>query len=167
MPNWCDNQVTIEHDDPAEIQRLHDAFQKGEFLQAIDPMPDDPKPSPADAGLGSLPDWYNWRLQHWGCKWDVGGDDGSADILTPNMLSLSFLSPWAPPLVAYQKLVNDGFRVHAYYHEMGMCFMGEFDNGNDDYIEYHNADDIPDNWFDVWNMGEHFAMIEAMENETD
>lgn len=163
MPNWCSNQVTIEHDDPAQIQRLFDAFEKGEFLQAVDPMPENPPVDPAIAAefYDSLPDWYNWRLAHWGTKWDVGGKhDGQADILTPNMLSLSFDSAWSPPMIAYQKLVNDGFKVHAYYHEMGMCFMGEFDNGEDDYIEYTCYEDIPDNWDEVWNMAEMFAMME-------
>lgn len=165
MPNWCSNQVSIEHDDPEQIKRLFDAFNLGKFLQAVDPMPKDPKPEINAASLGSLPDWYNWCLQHWGCKWDVGGEDGGqADIVSPNILSLSFDSPWAPPIVAFQKLVGDGFKVHAYYHEMGMCFMGEFQDGEDDYIEYNGADDIPESWFDVWNMGEHFAMYE--EDET-
>jgi len=159
MPNWCDNQLTLEHvENPAEIQRLYDAAVKGEFLQAVCPMPD-PLP-PLKMGLESLPAWYNWRLQNWGCKWDVEGD---VDMISPTTLSFSFLSPWAPPIEAYRKLEEQGFTVQAYYHEMGMCFMGEFSDGLDDYIEYDGADDIPDNWYDVWNMGEHFAMMEEME----
>lgn len=168
MPNWCQNQVTIEHDDPEQIKRLFDAFEKGEFLQAIEPMPEEPKPA-LEGVLESLPDWYNWRLQHWGTKWDVGGrDSGQGDILTPNMLSLSFDSAWASPIQAYQKLVEQGFSVVAYYHEMGMCFMGEFNDGEDDYLEYDgskDADDIPENWYDIWNMGEHFAMLEELDDE--
>lgn len=162
MPNWCGNQVTVEHSNPEEILRLYNAFNEGKFLQAVCPMPD---PLPAvvkEAGLGSLPDWYNWRLQNWGCKWDI---EGGADIISEDMLSISFDSPWAPPIIAYQKLVEQGFKVHAYYHEQGMCFMGEWHDGEDDYIEYNGADDIPENWFDVWNMGEYFAMLEEMEND--
>ncbi len=161
MPNWCQNQLSLEHvENPAEIQRLFDAAVKGEFLQAVCSQPD-PLP-PLKMELESLPDWYNWRLQNWGCKWDVEGD---ADIISPNILSFSFISPWAPPIIAYQKLMEQGFTVQAYYHEMGMCFMGEWSDGEDDYIEYNGADDIPENWFDIWNMGEHFAMMEELDDE--
>ena len=34
-------------------------------------------------------------------------------------------------------------KIDAYYHEMGMCFIGEFDNGEDDYLEYTCYEDIP------------------------
>ena len=159
MPNWCENQVTIEHEDPAKLRVLADAFAEGKFLQAVDPMPDPLPPVLKAANLDSLPDWYNWRLQHWGCKWDVGGD-GRILSLTNDTLSISFDSPWAPPTVAYEKLVEQGFTVRAYYHEGGMCFMGEWYDGEDNYIEYEGADDIPEDWFDIWNMGEWFAMAE-------
>jgi len=165
MPNWCQNQLSLEHTDPAEIQRLFDAAVEGKFLQAVCPQPNPLPPVTIPAELGSLPDWYNWRLQNWGCKWDVEGD---VDIVSPTTLSFSFDSPWGPPLQAYEKLKEQGFSVQAYYHEMGMAFMGEWSDGDDDYIEYtgdRDAGDIPENWYDIWNMGEHFAMIEELNEE--
>lgn len=167
MPNWCQNQLSLEHvDNPAEIKRLFEAAEKGEFLQAVCPMPKDPQiVSLGDERLESLPAWYNWRLHNWGCKWDV---EGQADLISPTILSFSFDSPWGAPIQAYEKLLEQGFSVQAYYHEMGMAFMGEWSDGEDDYIEYtcdKDAGDIPENWYDIWNMGEHFAMLEEINEE--
>ena len=43
MPNWCNNNLTLEHDDPAMIQRAFDALERGEFLQEFCPVPEDLK----------------------------------------------------------------------------------------------------------------------------
>lgn len=148
MPNWCMNEVTITHDNPLEITRLRDAFVEKRFLQAIDPMPEH-----LEKTDGKMPAWYSWRLEHWGCKWDVGEDgSGKATIVSPTVLQLSFDSPWAPPTIAYQKLVSDGFHVNAYYLEMGMCFIGQFTDGEDNSIQYSTLADIPEDWSEVWDM---------------
>jgi hypothetical protein len=33
MPNWCNNNLTLTHEDPAMIQRAYDALERGEFLK--------------------------------------------------------------------------------------------------------------------------------------
>ena len=40
MPNWCDNSLTLTHEDPAEIVRAVEAFKRGEFLAELVPNPD-------------------------------------------------------------------------------------------------------------------------------
>ena len=29
MPNWCNNNLVLEHDDPAMIKRAYDALERG------------------------------------------------------------------------------------------------------------------------------------------
>ena len=130
MPNYCSNTVTLEHADPAMIARARSAFEAGRFLEEFIPCP-------------TPDDWYNWNIANWGTKWDVGGEDASIQDI-PGGLMLSFDSAWAPPINAYQQLIEQGFQVYANYYEPGMAFAGIWDNGSDDYFEYGGmtADEI-------------------------
>jgi len=41
MPNWCDNVVTIKHDDDNKLKELHNAMVAGKFLQTVIPIPEE------------------------------------------------------------------------------------------------------------------------------
>jgi len=151
MPNWCMNSATIKHADPEVISKLAEAFAEGAFLQAVVPMPDTPVPE-KNALLG-LPDWYNWRVENWGCKWDVG-EDGTLNRMSPNEIIINFDSPWAPPVEAYNTMVLNGFEVSAMYFESGCAFCGTFINGIDSCSGFDGPDDIPSdiaNEFNTWD----------------
>ena len=142
MPNWCNNNSTLEHDDPAMIKRAYDALERQEFLQEFIPVPEELKETMA----GSYGDdkkqkaleaqqkrnvekygysnWYDFCTGEWGTKWDVG-DQGCSDIHPDGrMLHTSFDSAWSPPVNAYAKLEALGFRVNAMFYEGGMAFAG-------------------------------------------
>jgi hypothetical protein len=89
--------------------------------------------------------WYDFCVNEWGTKWDIGGDGHEAQDIDGG-LSLSFDSAWSPPVSAYEKLMDLGFRIYAMYHESGMCFAGIWDNGDDDYYEYSdmNSQEVSD-----------------------
>jgi hypothetical protein len=53
-----------------------------------------------------------------------------------NTVTLSFESAWAPPTGAYETMMELGFGVKAFYYEPGMCFVGKWEDGVDDYFEY-------------------------------
>jgi hypothetical protein len=150
MPNWCNNNLTLGHEDPAMIQRAFDALERGEFLQEFVPVPQELKDTISGAfgdedqqaalerktaenlkkfGYGN---WYDYCVNEWGTKWDFG-EQGASDI-HPNgkILNTSFDSAWSPPIHAYDKLVELGFTVNAMYFEPGMGFAGIYDNGVDD-----------------------------------
>jgi hypothetical protein len=132
------------------IQRAFDALERGEFLQEFIPVPkelsetisgsfgDDEKQAALEAqtarnleqfGYGN---WYDYCVNEWGTKWDVG-DQGASDIHPDGrMLHTSFDSAWSPPINAYEKLLELGFTVNAMYFESGMGFAGIYDNGSDD-----------------------------------
>ena len=152
MPNWCNNVVELGHEDPAMLERAKDALNRGEFLQEFIPVPEELK----DTIAGSLGDedaqkalveqtarniekfgygnWYDYCVNEWGTKWDVGGDGVTAEI-EDGRISTSFDSAWSPPIQAYEKLVDLGFSVRAYYYEGGMCFAGIWEDGIDDFYD--------------------------------
>ena len=156
MPNWCNNTVTLEHSDPAMIERAKAAFLDGKFLNEFIPVPEDLHIVAGSVGAKGSPEqnelelkeqanrekhgyatWYEFCVNEWGTKWDVGGDDGYVQDLNGGIM-LTFDSAWAPPTNAYEKLVDMGFRVHATYFEGGMMFAGDWENGEDDYYELGN-----------------------------
>jgi hypothetical protein len=155
MPNWCNNTLVIKHQDPAMITRAMKAFADSKFLNEFVPIPeslqivsgrcgadDNPEQIALEAAQKSnieqhgYKDWYDFSVNEWGTKWDVGDSDGINDI-QPNELTVFFESAWAPPLAAYDKMTALGFEIEAMYDESGMGFCGRWTNeGGDDYYEY-------------------------------
>lgn len=146
MPNWCNNVVELAHEDPAMMQRAKDALNRGEFLQEFIPVPEDLKNATADFQVNEAlvakygySNWYDYCVNEWGTKWDVGGDGMTCEI-EDGRISTSFDSAWSPPITAYEKLLDLGFEVRAYYYEGGMCFAGIWEDGNDDYYDLSGLD---------------------------
>ncbi len=178
MPNWCNNNLVLEHDDPAMIKRAYDALERGEFLNEFCPVPEDLKIVAGSVGdpveqakleadtrrnleVHGYGNWYDFCCGEWGTKWDVG-EQGCSDIHPEGrMLHTSFDSAWAPPTRAYEKLEALGFRVEAMYYESGMCFAGVYKDGYDDEInlEGMSADEIEQNYPD---LDECFGISEAI-----
>lgn len=153
MPNWCNNSITIRHSDPAMIQRVINS--KGllmeffptpqDLLDTVAGFPGEDKREAHEAQMKrnlekyGYKDWYDWNVANWGTKWDVDLED--PELLDPNTVSAWFDSAWAPPVNAYEKLIELGFYIKAYYNECGMGFCGvwegDSENGfDDDYCEY-------------------------------
>ena len=178
MPNWCNNNLTLTHEDPAMILRAKEALDRGEFLSEFIPVPEDLK---IVAGSVGDPDeqkelerktaenrekygygnWYDFCVGEWGTKWDVGGD-GQSDIHPDGkMLHTSFDSAWSPPVNAYDKLVELGFGVEAMYYEGGMGYAGTYSDGADEELnlEGMGADEIEQNYPE---LDECFGISESM-----
>jgi hypothetical protein len=160
MPNWCNNRLNISHEDPAQIERAKTAYKAGRFLEEFIPFPNG--------------EWdYNWCVNAWGTKWDVGGEDAHMVEQDANGVVFNFESAWAPPTGAYDKLMEQGFEIIAYYYEPGMAFAGKWENGDDDYYEYGGmtADEIeaelPDDLDETFGISESVAEYEAEQEEED
>ena len=165
MPNWCNNNLTLTHEDPAMIKRAADALERGEFLNEFIPVPADLQITAGSLGSGpeqlelerktaeniekyGYGNWYDFCCGEWGTKWDVGSD-GTTDVHPDGkMLHTYFDSAWSPPINAYEKLVEMGFGVEAMYYEGGMCYAGTFSNGADEELnlEGMGADEIEQNY---------------------
>jgi hypothetical protein len=156
MPNWCNNTVEIYHDDPKMIERVRTAFNGEGLLQEFIPVPQ----ALRDTVSGSMGEdkraeheaqqaanvekygyanWYDFCVNEWGTKWEIGADGNPAQDI-PGGLMLGFESAWSPPIAAYEKLTEQGFRIRAMYYESGMAFAGVWEDGNDDYYEYGGLD---------------------------
>ena len=157
MPNWCQNVVEISHADRSKMDALVDAINEGKFCNFAIPVPeslhitagregsdDDPKQielerrSAENIEKHGYANWYDFCVNRWGTKWDVGGDDGMLTEHSPNALSMTFDSAWAPPIPAMEHFMDLGFKVKLIYWECGMCFCGLFDENGDDYYDYSN-----------------------------
>ena len=175
MPNWCNNSITITG--PAETvkQLWEDAktADNGEFglLQAMAPMPAELEDT---EGLSEGPNWYSWRVDNWGTKWDISDEglefidngDGTA------MITGYADSAWSPPIDAFQNYANANEDVYLEikYFEPGMSFVGVWDSdGGDAYWEdvgalvaqeAENDDDVLMELFEHFNVWDWYEFDE-------
>lgn len=188
MPNWCNNNVTISHTDPAKMQALAEAINEGKFCDHVIPVPEDLKitagflgkdtpeqtelerktaENVAKYGVGN---WYDFCVNRWGTKWDV--DAYEKVVLEGNTVTFGFDSAWAPPIGIYEELVEQGFSVRAYYNEPGMAFAGIWEDGCDNFYEYGGytseqvAEEFPEDLDEMFAISESMAEYEA-ENAED
>ena len=143
MPNWCSNMITLGHDDPAMLLRAKEAFATGNFLQEFIPVPNElctdgasshggPHAEKNDAIRAAnrakygFESWYDWSIANWGTKWDVGNSQG-INTWDDHEFIAYFDSAWSPPVAAYEKLEEQGFRIYATWYEPGSAFAGIYD----------------------------------------
>ena len=190
MPNWCSNSITVRGSNQAEVQRLADAFKRGEFCDAVIPVPQELKDTMAGSygdsdkqaelerktaenvkkyGAGN---WYDFCTSRWGTKWDVG-DEHSIELDEDGLgFHASFDSAWSPPVGVVETLCEEGFEVTLHYYEPGMGYVGRFENGCDDCYELSGLnsntvrDEIGEELDDMWGISESMAEYEA-ENEEE
>ena len=180
MPNWCNNTLELTHEDPAMIERAKAAMMRGEFLHEFIPVPKELSEATANFTTNEAlmakygySDWYSFCVANWGTKWDVGADGQPAIDNDVNTLSLNFDSAWAPPTVAYERLMDLGFKILAYYYEPGMAFAGKREDGCDDYYEYGSmtseevAATLPDDLDECFAISESMAEWEAENAEEE
>ena len=186
MPNWCNNNATISHADPAKIHALAQAINEGKFCNHVIPVPEDlnivagfvgdeaeqaelerkTKENQEKYGYGN---WYDFCVNTWGTKWDVEAYD-TVEVKN-NTIEFGFDSAWAPPVGVYEALVDDGFEVVAYYNEPGMAYIGKYDNGYDECLEYGGEtsatvrDVIGDELDDMYGISDSMAEYEEMEKD--
>ncbi len=192
MPNWCNNTLEITHEDPAMIERVRTAFKEGRLLDEFVPVPkelhivagrvgDDADPEQIDLEAQEksnretfgYANWYDYCVNEWGTKWDIGGDDYNEPQEIPNGLIMSFDSAWSPPVAAMEKFQDLGFSVRLYYYEPGMCFAGIYDEDGDDYYELGDmnseqvAETLPEALDEMFCISECMAEYEEENQEID
>lgn len=189
MPNWCNNNLILEHDDPEMLVRAKAALDRCEFLQEFIPVPQELRDtvsgfhgdadeqakleaqSERNRQQFGYSNWYDYCCGEWGTKWDCG-EEGNTDISPDGkVLHTGFDTAWSPPIAAYEKLMDLGFRVKAMYFEGGMNFAGIWEDGIDDcYQDWGDSesakDTLPQELDDCFGISESQAEWEA-ENEEE
>ena len=185
MPNWCNNNISISHNDSAKLEALAQAVREGKFCDHVKPVPEslhivagrvgddtDPKQIELEAAekrnleAHGYATWYDFCVNEWGTKWDVESYEGENTQVEQGVLQFGFDSAWSPPIGIYEELIQQGYDVRAYYYEPGMGYVGKWDNGIDDCIEYSNEtsatvrDVIGDELDDMYGISESMAEYE-------
>jgi len=143
MPNWCRNDLDIVGqenvvNDFIEVAKLEiDEGIVPLCFANLYPEPDYDKNPSEDSSV--MPDWYNWRIENWGTKWDL-------DINTQfdsgiGWASYVFDTAWSPPLELFDVVAGDypALKFTLTFGEMGMWFSGRT----------------------VWQTGKRFSHIEG------
>jgi len=158
MPNWCMNKLTVSHANPDMVDRFENAYNLGKACNEFLPLPEGE-------------DWYNWQINNWGTKWDIGADIGTEKeeryglkaTRVDNEVSCSFDSAWSPPIGLYGALFTLGYDVRASYWEPGMAFCGIWHNSFDYYVDYQSKDMIPVTLWNEYDMAEFFKDDEEID----
>jgi hypothetical protein len=183
MPNYCMNVINVTG--PVDtIKQFYEAAQRGEFCNAVVPVPDmlrdtvaGPVGKPGsqeqiaqeiqeniNLELFGYKNWYDFSVNEWGVKWDMGTPETVSITDNHNgtaTLTVNDDSAWAPPLRIFEKLYAREFDVLAYYYEPGMAFCGRWHNGNDEYYNIVGDSD----WVDAnipSEINETFTIAESM-----
>ena len=155
MPNWCMNNLTIEHDDIEKVNEFVEAYKRGDTCEHYLPTP-----KRDDGELSD--DWWDYRVNNWGTKWDFGGE-GEWIEQDGNMVRCSYDTAWSPPIGLYERLQVLGFYVKASYFEPGMSFAGKWIDGEDyEYGGDNGIDDFPQDLIEEYNMTEWYEDEEEL-----
>lgn len=169
MPNWCTNTLNINNLTSEQVKRLVAAAEGERLLAEILPEPNYEETPVAKTfpsigaqfakteeeravALANEPtissnNWYDWRLQNWGTKWEA-----SEIIINEeaNSVSISFMSAWSPPnQVWIQALINEmpNAEVVLTYKETAMDFAGVT---RADRERFSDETLHPSNLYDAW-----------------
>jgi hypothetical protein len=189
MPNWCNNSVTITHEDPAKMSALVEAMNENKFCNFAIPVPtalsetmsgsfgDGEKQAALERQtldniqLHGYGNWYDFCVNRWGTKWEVD-TKGSVDF-DGQTVTVGFESAWSPPCGVYEALVEQGYDVVAYYYEPGMGYLGKWDNGIDESYEIGGETSktiravIGAELDDMFNISESMAEYEDENDESE
>jgi len=156
MPNWCSNRATISGPAPV-IKEITDVLNR-EDTPLLAWMVPEPK-------YEGDSDWYSWRVNNWGTKWDV------SDVYFENQseedsITFEFCTAWGPCVEAFHTwAANDGrVQFSLDYWEPGMAFVGSvsFDG---EYLSDDHRDMQTDRQGYLELAGELFGYVEDEEPE--
>lgn len=168
MPNYTDNRVILSHDDSQQIDMIYNIMNTEDtpLCQTLIPMDekllevsgfsDDYKPQ----------GWYEWRLENWGTKWDVG--ETHCTRIDANTLQLTFYTAWSPPIPIFDKLVDMGFKVNARYLDESWMYAGEYAEG--DNWTTNDVESLPETYPELdleFGISEHMAACEVYKSHKD
>lgn len=126
MPNWCENSVSVTGNSDSVkkfIETVSSTDEEGNNIplsfSTIVPEPHNPKDNPDY-------DWWNWRIDNWGTKWDL--DQYTNVDFGNDWVYYFFDTAWSPPIeflnAAAKNFPDLTFEI--LFGEAGMWFSGNF-----------------------------------------
>ena len=174
MPNWCNNTITLTGPKD-KVKKIYDEAKKEDcLLNLLYPMPSalegTTSPAPKEGKVQPLVDgfdnWYDWRVQNWGSKWDVDTDNLEyREEDDQGIIQGWFDSAWAPPIHCYEHFLtnNEDFSIKSYYYAGGMDFAGLWEDFADAEVTPSDftADEMEDpNSGLIYDLDQHFNFSE-------
>ena len=146
MPNYCNNtlEVSVDPKNREALKQFEDfvktsIIEDGErfTFEGVLPMPKElditsPRPrehekAQAEANIKKYghADWYNWRCEKWGTKWDAVDTYINSEPYF-DYIMISFDTAWSPPIPYYEALSKKYplLSISVEYAECGMDFAG-------------------------------------------
>jgi hypothetical protein len=169
MPNWCNNTITIEHEDSSKINevvkslttKINDDTNESLFFTYCKPEPDYSKtkvkstyPEITNKEYEEDTDkkWWDWRVQNWGTKWNIEVLDEDRITVKDNTVIFDCETAWSPPLEALVELQKKGFKIECDYYEGGCAFIGRHATGTEGIS---------------WNLPDNLAELKDMMNRNE
>lgn len=157
MPNWCSN-VLLVTGPASSLEAFREQVAGSESPLDFNKIV--PEPARA-ADNGDNMDWYWWRIENWGTKWNVNyeGHVQIFDDSDPCRLGYMFDTAWAPPIPVIRAMADKyrDLKFQLLYYEPGedyagkMCF--EWKNGDLMYQGYDSTVELMrdelSNYFDM------------------
>lgn len=174
MPNYCYNVMVIEGGDQ-DLANFKSRWSNTEYFLFCDYLPEPAHEDDVEY------DWYLWRVNNWGVKWDLNEDDFSFEA-SDDSLTINFSTPWGPPNVFVKNVAQmyPELQFKISYFEPGMAFGGYLHYHGDeleheveltyesrqDYTLQYNNPDLPDQAKMAWiEPSELFSDDDDDENE--
>ena len=145
MPNWCSNEVEIYGEKEAIAKFDEECFTDFKGTPVLDfakVMPEPDYDQPQKDGTHNngvqkelhdvMPDWWNWRNNNWGTKWnlvpDPEGNLTGYEVTgqSEDFLQLEFETAWSPPAGIYDTIFEKypDLTVSWFYREDGCQLAG-------------------------------------------
>lgn len=120
MPDWTYNSITIKKGRSSDenwkyiVDTFNESEEGGVFglMEKFLPQPED---------IGDA--WYEWRINHWGTKWDIAVTDLAHE---DESISFSEQTAWAPPSSFLRFLCHKfGLDIRNEYNDGGQITYGK------------------------------------------
>lgn len=151
MPNNTDVRVYIDHPNEKRIDDMVAIFEGDQPFNQIIPMPEDislANISYEERTASNGRNWYDWRIANWNTKWDAY--EVRVQRLSDTSIYIMMETAWSPPIPIFEKLVDLGFEVSAYFLDEGHNYIGQFEGGEEYYFDVNQK--APWNLIDEFNL---------------
>ena len=131
MPNHTSNRLTVNGPTKERDKFIEENRGAEEQLSLEQALPTPPEALGSNKITnGSMPTWYNWRVENWGTKWDVFYDDVVLSDHGDIGIKVSFETAWSPPEQVFDYIYeNFDCDIEVEFDEPGAGFKGNYFNG--------------------------------------